>query len=92
MKFNPFSGSGALLRYKCRVYVNVSKSSLTLESRLEVRGCNILPSSVKSSLYTSGEIPMLMTARPQSPKGTEGTKVSPSLREGCVSTAVYLIL
>ena len=88
VKFNPFSGSGAILRYKRRAYVNVSKSSLTSVSHLEVQGCNILPSSVKSLLYTSEEFQMLMTARPLPPKGTEGTKVSSSLKEECLQLCI----
>lgn len=88
VKFNPFSGSGAILRYKRRAYVNVSKSSLTSASHLEVQGCNILPSSVKSPLYTSGELQILMTARPQPPKGAEGTKVSSSLKEECLQLCI----
>ena len=88
VKFNPFSGSGAILRYKRRAYVNVSKSSLTSVSHLEVQGCNILPSSVKSLLYTSEEFQMLMTARPLPPNGTEGTKVSSSLKEECLQLCI----
>ena len=93
VKFNPFSGSGAILRYKRRAYVNVSKSSLTLVSHLEVQGCNILPSSVKSPLYTSEEFQMLMTAKgPHAPKGQRGHRRLLASRRSVYSSVSHPVI
>lgn len=70
---------------KRRAYVNMS-SCPAVTSHLEVQGCNILPSNQKPPFQWRASD--ADDRKPPAPKGTEGTKVSSSLKEECLQLCI----